>query len=382
MIDFNDPFEWIEEEELEMTFEDPFFRGSHGILHSIAITNRGMRVNISIYNLNEKSAMGTLAHEAVEITIRKIDVNADIHNIIGGKYDHYKRQLPDGAYDGNKDGLPNLPLFESPKKRAILRGAKGESMMQGEACIGQTQEPIEATKEPTFLNLSSGEETERENLVLDAEAESEHHLYRIFMSDYNDRREVGRVKALESQVESGELMEWLKKSYIKPEGQDMIEEHDDGYNFGISVMNGSPEECKENAHGDCQSCIHFIQYECVKEHNIYFDINCKDYEFDEDNNPCEYCDLGCDIYIMLERIEEPEPSDYSYRTIFGGNDYFDITSGEEVKAEDWDARIVAANQKDPQLGVAALLLSSATPREALSDELAERSRRELEEARL
>ena len=225
-------------------------------------------------------------------------------------------------------------------------------------------------------------------------------LFRVWSWDQNDRCEIARFKA----DTFDEVQAYLLEHFIKEEGRDDVEETEHGLEWSEST----PEECIEQRKAD--------EVEDADE---------------EDYSPCDSCD-GCVAGFEIEEIEEPEADEFEFKTIQGTNEYYDLTkrkvleeslkqlkeqhdrlekkweadvefagpaapnqslnrcnanivtvekllATEVEKADDWNKTLSGAWKKSPEHGIAALLLSSATPQEALSDELKEKSRKKLEE---
>jgi len=73
------------------------------------------RINSRTNWVTEGTIISISSHEAIEVLIREIKPPtffgiADIHQIIGGNYSHYKKKIKAEDYIGNTDGLPNLEL--------------------------------------------------------------------------------------------------------------------------------------------------------------------------------------------------------------------------------------------------------------------------------
>jgi len=174
-------------------------------------------------------------------------------------------------------------------------------------------------------------------------------LYRIWIYNSNDRRETARIKATDFDV----VQQFLLSDFIKPEHREEVELTE----YGLEWLDGDPEECKQHQ-----------------------DLDSEDRD-DPDYNPCEYCD-GCNAGFQIEEVEDPDPEDYSFLTIFGTNDYYDLTQPQPEKAEDWDEGLYEAWKRDPQIGVATLILATIRDNPELekgfSPDLIERSKQQVE----
>jgi len=181
------------------------------------------------------------------------------------------------------------------------------------------------------------------------------------MWDNNDRREIGRVKAEEYE----HVEQLILYGFIKPEHREDIEITD----YGLEWNELTPEIC-------------FKEYASQE----YYDPD----EWEEiryDNSIlCETCD-GCTQGIHIEEIEDPDGESwgetFEFKTIFGSNDYYDLTQpqikamiqsievdkipnpeecwewiSEHAKAEDWNPLLSSAWKEDPQKGVAALIVTT------------------------
>jgi len=225
-------------------------------------------------------------------------------------------------------------------------------------------------------------------------------LFRVWYDDSNDRTEIARFKA----DDFVDVQDYLLKHFIKEGKQEEIEETD----FGLMWNEFTPDECLEQHKAD--------EIEGAE---------------DEDYNPCDMCG-GCSAGFSIEGVEEPTEDEFAFKTMRGTNDYYDLTKRKELekkleqlkaqyyrlseqlskdidfvgpaaptrainqcnneiltieqwlregieKAPDWDKTLSGAWKKSPEHGVAALLLSSATPQEALSPELREKSKKLMKE---
>ena len=242
-------------------------------------------------------------------------------------------------------------------------------------------------------------------------------LFRIWNYDFNDRCEIARFKA----DDFDEVQEYLLKNFIWEESQERVEKTD----FGLEWNEFTKEECIEQhaEDKDCDACIYGPNHGLrCKESNL----ECVAFELDPDYDPCNMCD-GCITGFEIEEVEDPTDDEFEFKTIYGTNEYYDLTirkalekkleeaekqyysvsedplKGTDVltklmnqyrneryriirlleteveKAEDWNKKLSGAWNKSPKHGIAALLLSKITPQGALSEELKERSKKKLEE---
>lgn len=145
-------------------------------------------------------------------------------------------------------------------------------------------------------------------------------LYRIWESDGNDRDEYARVKANDSE----QVIEWLKQTYFKPEALEQLDIQDD-----VIFWNDCDKE------------------ECAKMNDVSTDS--EDYEV-----MCESCETS-QHSLSIEEIENPTPEDFESKTIYGTNEFYDLTQDKPVKAEDWNQKLAQEWKADPQKGCDLLL---------------------------
>ena len=247
-------------------------------------------------------------------------------------------------------------------------------------------------------------------------------LFRVWSWDSNDRTEIAHFKADAFE----EVQTYLLEHFIKEEGRDDV----DKTNFGLEWMENDPDECAEQSEDRlCPICREEITL-TGKTSDGRLIGSCKDAftieQWNDDYSPCDSCD-GCTAGFEIEEVENPTDDEYEFKTIQGTNEYYDLTkrkvleeslkqlkeqhdrlekkweadvefcgpaapnqslnrcnaniatvekllATEVEKADDWDKTLSGAWKKSPEHGIAALLLSSATPQEALSDELIEKSK--------
>lgn len=140
-------------------------------------------------------------------------------------------------------------------------------------------------------------------------------LFRIWECDGNDRGEYARVKA----ENIDRVIEWLKNTYFKPEALNEIEVE--------------PYD---------ETLAYIIWFDCGECENKGTD-NCID------------CDMQMTYSLSIEEIEQPEKDDWQYKTIFGTNEYYDLTQTSIKKSPDWDKELSATWKADPQQGVNLLM---------------------------
>jgi hypothetical protein len=154
-------------------------------------------------------------------------------------------------------------------------------------------------------------QTKQKNLT-----ESNPKLFRVFNGDGNDRQETFRFKAFEI----NDVVEYIKKEFFVPE-------------FDKSK----------------------IEFDWQDENMVYilWD-NCFECEDNEDSENCEECEQGQNYFeIFLE--EKPEPSDFSFNTIEGTNNFVDLTQPKPKQAENWNPELAKAWKNHPQEGCNKLL---------------------------
>lgn len=172
-------------------------------------------------------------------------------------------------------------------------------------------------------------------------------LYRIWYYDYNDRREVARVKS----SDFDKVVQFLKNHFIEPKYLDDVHETD----YGISWSDSTPQEC--------------------------FEIR----DLDEDvtiDDICFNCGIDCTVGFHAEELEEPDLDDFEYKTIYGTNEYYDLDDPKETeKTKVYNEFLNNAWMKSPQLGVSALIVNTIRENPELekgfSKELIEKSKKDL-----
>lgn len=166
-------------------------------------------------------------------------------------------------------------------------------------------------------------------------------LYRIWYSDGNNRDELFRAKAHD--IEN--VVEFIKSDILKPESLENLDVDLSNEYFAVIYLD---------------SCI-----ECEFSTNN---------ERNEDNEECEFCEQSETITIELDNEIEPE-----LKTIYGTNDYYDLTLKTPQKAKDWNSDIAQAWQESPEKGIAALIVydveTHALHAKGYSKELVEHSKK-------
>jgi hypothetical protein len=142
-------------------------------------------------------------------------------------------------------------------------------------------------------------------------------LFKVIYSDGNDRSEYIRIKAEDEET----ALNWLKGYFFKPEALNDVTEED---NF-LTWM-----ECDKD--------------ECAKVN----DVSEEDKEF-----MCEGCEQS-NSYLELEEIEDTTEEE-DFKTIYGTNEFFDLTKEEPTKKPDWNKNLAETWKANPQLGVNKLL---------------------------
>ena len=174
-------------------------------------------------------------------------------------------------------------------------------------------------------------------------------LYRIWYFTQNNRSEIARIKAnnyLQAERFIMESNEFLDQSIT--ENLDFNIDSDGEFGF-IEWNDNEPSGCLE-----------------------YSD----DPEITEDNI-CESC-MGCNVGFQIEEVEDPEPSDYEFKTVKGSNEYYDLTGEKPVKASDWAKDV--SKHSDSQKQIYALILRTVKDKPELkkgfSQDLLDRATRE------
>lgn len=172
-------------------------------------------------------------------------------------------------------------------------------------------------------------------------------LYRIWLFDSNDRREIARILAFDFET----VQKFLLEEFIKPEFRKDVEE----WEYGLQWDANTPEECLKYVDKSCESCKHRLTNENLDDYCELKEIidTCKKYKLDQNYNPCEFCD-GCLTGFQIEEIENPDGKSwgetFEFKTIMGTNDFYDLTGDKPEKAQDWNPLLARAWKIDPQTG--------------------------------
>lgn len=141
-------------------------------------------------------------------------------------------------------------------------------------------------------------------------------LYRLWQYDSNDRSEIARVISENFKT----VQEWAMEHFIKEEFRQDVECTEIGIEWS---------KC-----GDCTA--HLDLTDETKE------------------EICESCEDSTEG-IQIEEIETIEDEDLSFKTIYGTNEFFDLTTKDHKKAENWNNTLDKAFKINPQVGCDMLL---------------------------
>ena len=182
-------------------------------------------------------------------------------------------------------------------------------------------------------------------------------VYRIRYGDGNDCDEIGRVSA--KNIE--EATEYAIKQYLKPETETDIDGDGEYSMITINV---------------CKGC-EFSELSEEEKIKLFRE------EYDQDYEPflefCEECEKS--EYMEVFKDEDAKPE---YRTIFGMNQYADLTDDnpDTDKPVEYNPKLAEAWRKDSQLGIAALwdqtFKENPELKEAVSPEYREKIRKDME----
>jgi hypothetical protein len=143
-------------------------------------------------------------------------------------------------------------------------------------------------------------------------------LYRIWSYDSNDRSETARAIARDYET----VLQFVKKTFID------LEE--------LRKNNVELEETEMGLEW-CESCV-----------------NCEG----KDTEECNMCEIQLSGY-QIEEIETPDSINFGetfdFKTIFGTNDFYDLTGKRPKKSEDWNKLLCRAFKIAPQVGADTLL---------------------------
>ena len=132
-------------------------------------------------------------------------------------------------------------------------------------------------------------------------------LFRIVQSDGNDRDTYAHAKAYDIQ----DIIDWLHQTYFQTETLNLLD---------------TTIESDTNAYISWTECG-----DCTKKE-------------------CDFCEVPL-CYLEITQIMNPDPQDYEYKTIYGTNQYYDLTRDQPKKAQDWNKPLKNAFSINPQLGV-------------------------------
>ena len=154
-------------------------------------------------------------------------------------------------------------------------------------------------------------------------------LYRIFYSDGNDRDELGRVNA----ENIDKAIEYALTQYFKP---DLEYDDDAGDNEHLYLRINSCKYCDKTEIAE---------------------IN--DIDIDDIDSICEFCEVSEYIEIMLDN-----DSDHEYKTIFGVNEYADLST--DTRPQSHNETLVKAWNISPQHGVNELMYQTVKDLDVIS----------------
>jgi hypothetical protein len=148
-------------------------------------------------------------------------------------------------------------------------------------------------------------------------------LFQIWYSDGNDRSEHMRIKATDIEY----VTEYLLENQFKPEYKDDISTEINSDEFAVIEWTPCGIEAQKN--------------ECFEAKND---------EYSNIEDMCEECE-GIYYSFTIEKVEKPNPEDFKFKTIYGTNDYVDLTNPEKpIKAPDWNPLLAQKWKEDPQKG--------------------------------
>ena len=146
-------------------------------------------------------------------------------------------------------------------------------------------------------------------------------IYKIFFSDGNDRDELGRVNA----PDIDKAVEYALKQYFAPD----IEYTEEGEEDHLYLMLDS---CK------------FCDKEEIAETN--------DIDIEDISEICENCEISEYIEIVEDKDADPE-----YKTIYGVNEYADLSTP-DIRPTPYNPTLVKAWSIDSQTGVTELMFQT------------------------
>ena len=173
-------------------------------------------------------------------------------------------------------------------------------------------------------------------------------LFSIYYFSYDNRSEIARIKSFDYDT----VQNFLLTQYIKPEHREEIEKTD----YGLEWFENTNEDCLLYV-ALCDKCKHCIDSYSINqacELGLSCGIEtCSRFTLDKSYNACDYCESLCLRGFSIEEFTEPTENDYSFKTIYGTNEYFDLTQEPYTKSENWSKLI--AKQETSQKKISALI---------------------------
>ena len=128
----------------------------------------------------------------------------------------------------------------------------------------------------------------------------EEKLYRIWFFNSNNRGEMARI--LSNSFEQVQDFILNSSDFINQQYKDEIEKTDFGLEWNIC------KECRENQ---------------------------KNQRYEDFEEQCNFCECYLEGY-QIEELEDYTKEECDFKTIFGTNDFYDLTEKEPTKAKDWN----------------------------------------------
>ena len=136
-------------------------------------------------------------------------------------------------------------------------------------------------------------------------------LFRIVQSDGNNRNTYAHVKAYDIQ----DVIDWLHQTYFKAEALNLLD---------TTIESDTDAFISWTECGDCTK------------------------------KECDFCEVPI-CYLEITQIINPDSGDYQYKTIYGTNQYYDLTGDQPKKSQDWNKTLANAFSTNPQTGADMLL---------------------------